>query len=318
MPSAAARLFLLVAGPALCLSAGCGTTRMSDTQRTATEQLLVSSAVDQCVSHFDFRPLAGKSVFFDPQYLDGTVDKGYVISSLRQQLLAHGCILQEERAKATYVVEARSGGVGTDRHSLLVGVPAMSLPTILPGLPSYVPKIPLAEKNNQSAVAKIAVFAYNRKTGRPVWQSGVVETLANARDTWLLGAGPFQGGTIRHGAQFAGHAIPLMPSGDDEEDSKAPKAAVKVTQAAAWQEPTTGSTIARQLGELLGTASIMSPVTIRELIRAGMAKLPPQPPPPPDVPEPGENPPPPPPPAAPRAVHDQATASRAPVSARGP
>jgi hypothetical protein len=270
----------------LLLALGCGTTRMTDSQRTATEQLLISSAVDQCVSHFDFRPLAGKSVFFDPQYLDGTVDKGYVVSSLRQQLLAHGCILQEERAKATYVVEARSGGVGTDRHSVLVGVPAMTLPTILPGLPSYVPKIPLAEKNNQSAVAKIAVFAFNRKTGRPVWQSGVVETLSNARDTWLLGAGPFQGGTIRHRAQFAGHAIPLMPSGDNEDDPKAPQAAVKVTQAAAWKEPVTAATIASQLGELLGTASLTSPLTIQELIKAGLAKLPPQPPPPPAVPEP--------------------------------
>jgi hypothetical protein len=59
---------------------GCGTTRMSDTQRTATEQLLISNAVDQAVSQIDFRPLAGKRVYFDAQYLDGTVDKGYVVS----------------------------------------------------------------------------------------------------------------------------------------------------------------------------------------------------------------------------------------------
>src|SRR6516225_2644969 len=67
---------------------GCGTTRMSDTQRTATEQLLISNAIDQAVSQVDFRPLAGKSVYFDPQYLEGTVDRGYLVSSLRQHLLA--------------------------------------------------------------------------------------------------------------------------------------------------------------------------------------------------------------------------------------
>ena len=101
---------------ALCgLAAGCGTTRVTDTQRCATEQLLVSNAIDQVVSQFDFRALAGKPVYFDPQYLDGAVDKGYLISSLRQHLLANGCILQEDRAKATYVVEARTGAIGTDR-----------------------------------------------------------------------------------------------------------------------------------------------------------------------------------------------------------
>src|SRR5205814_1860285 len=69
------------------LMAGCGTTRMSDTQRTATEQLLVSRAIDDAVAELDFRELAGKPVFLDVQYLDGAVDRGYLVSSMRQQLL---------------------------------------------------------------------------------------------------------------------------------------------------------------------------------------------------------------------------------------
>ena len=136
MPCCLRRALSLVA---LAVALGCGTTRMTDTQRTATEQLLISNAVDQAVSELDVRALAGKPVYFDPQYLEGCVDRGYVISSLRQHLLANGCILQEDRTKATYVVEARSGGVGTDRHSLLLGVPQMSIPTIMPGLPASIP-----------------------------------------------------------------------------------------------------------------------------------------------------------------------------------
>src|SRR5262245_29739463 len=76
---------------------GCGTTRVTDTTRTATEQLLVSTSVDQAVSELDFTQLAGRTVFFDPQYLEGVVDRGYVVSSLRQHLLSCGCLLQEER-----------------------------------------------------------------------------------------------------------------------------------------------------------------------------------------------------------------------------
>ena len=167
---------------------GCGTTRMTDTQRTATEQMVLSDAVDKAVSRLDFRVLAGKSVYFDPQYLDGTVDRGYLISTLRQHLLASGCILQEDRAKATYVVEARSGGVGTDRHSVLLGVPQMTVPSVLPGQPTQIPEIPFARKTDQNGVVKVAVFAYNRQTGQPVWQSGTVTALSSSRDIWLFGA----------------------------------------------------------------------------------------------------------------------------------
>ena len=219
----------------LCPLVGCGTTRVTDTQRTATEQLLVSDAVDQAVSQLDFRSLSGKPVYFDPQYLEGTVDRGYVISSLRQQLLSSGAILIEDRTKAIYVVEARAGGVGTDRHSLLLGVPQMNVPTLLPGQPYQIPEIPLAKKTDQKGVAKIGVFAYNRLTGRPVWQSGIVHAASSARDTWVLGLGPFQRGTIRDGTEFAGQALEFSLMSDKAVDDGAP--AVPVTQSASWSEP---------------------------------------------------------------------------------
>jgi hypothetical protein len=226
----------LLAGLLAVLLAGCGTTRVTDSQRTATEQLLISSAVDEAVSEIDVRPLAGKTVYLDTQYLDGTVDKGYVISSLRQHLLANGCLLQEERAKATYVVEARAGGVGTDRHEVLVGVPQMNLPVMMPGQPSMIPEIPLAKKTDQKGVAKVAVFAYNRLTGRPVLQSGIVQTRSTAQDTWVLGTGPFRRGTLAQRTEFAGEnlALPFLP------DRAAPEplpAGVAVSQAAYWAEP---------------------------------------------------------------------------------
>lgn len=247
---------------------GCGTTRMSDTQRTATEQLLISNAVDQAVAEIDFSPLAGKSVFCDPQYLDSTVDKGYVISSVRQQLLANGCTLQEDRQRANYVVEIRSGGVGTDRNSVMVGIPEMTVPTILPGAPSHIPEVPFAKKSDQNGVAKLALFAYNRKTGKPYWQSGVVHAVSSARDTWLLGAGPFQKGSIRNGTEFAGHRLPLPPSNEDD-DAKTSPAKVKLTDAVTWHEGKEPG-LAEQLAELLG-GSASDVDGVKEWFRAYLA-----------------------------------------------
>jgi len=237
------------------IALGCGTTRMSDTQRTATEQLLISNAVDVAVSQIDLRPLSGKPVFFDAQYLDGTVDKGYLVSSLRQSLLAHGCILQEERAKSTYVVEARSGAVGTDRHSLLVGVPQMTVPALVPGQPSQIPEIPFAKKTDEQGVAKIALFAYNRKTGQRLWQSGLVEATSDARDTWVAGLGPFRKGTIVQGTELAGEDIQLARLGD--QTANTPKSATHVAPldcATSWNEPPPSSIFSPYLESFINYA----------------------------------------------------------------
>lgn len=201
-----------VVGVALAVGLiGCGTTRMTDTQRSASEMILISQAIDTTVARLDFAALTGKTVFLDVQYLDGTVDKGYLISSLRQHLLAHGALLQEKREQALYVVEPRSGGVGTDKNSVLIGVPALSLPPLLPGVPTSIPEIALVKNTDQRGVAKLAVFAYNRVTGRALWQSGLKEADSNLTDTWFFGAGPYSRGSIRPKPQLAGEELPSIP-----------------------------------------------------------------------------------------------------------
>jgi hypothetical protein len=216
------------------LTAGCGTMRTSDTARTATEQLLIARSIDDSVSRLDFHLLAGKRIYFDAQYLDGITDKGYLISSLRQQMLAGGCLLQEDRAKATYVVEARAGSVGTDDNSMLIGVPQMSIPSVMPGVPGVmIPEIALAKKTNRRAVTKVAVFAYNRVSGEPIWQSGTLEAISRERNSWLCGAGPFQRGSLHRGTEFDDQR--LVVPGLDQPRREANSAVVGVTTPATWK-----------------------------------------------------------------------------------
>lgn len=171
---------------------------MSDTMRTGTEQILLSAAIDRAINAIDFEILRGKDVYFDPQYLKGVSDEGYIVSSFRQRLLSEGVFLKAKPDEATYVVEARAGAVGTNRQDVLVGIPQTSLPTgaLTGGAPSVIPEIPFAKKTHQKGVAKIAVFAYNQVTGQALWQSGITPMTADARDTWFLGTGPFQRGSI--------------------------------------------------------------------------------------------------------------------------
>jgi hypothetical protein len=177
--------------------------------RTATEQLLISDAIDRTVQQIDFKVLEGQDVFFDERHLLEVVDKAYLISSFRQHLLASGCVLKDKREEAVYVIEPRVGAVGTDNHDWLVGVPAINVPQVplAPTLPAAIPEIPFAKRRDQRGVAKVAVFAYRRETGEPVWQSGMAISESEANDIWVLGAGPFKRGTIYEEKTFASGKI---------------------------------------------------------------------------------------------------------------
>lgn len=205
---------LAIAIPCCIAVLGCGTTKWTDTARTATEQVVLSDAMDRAVSQLDFRALAGKTVYLDSTYLRSVVDSQYLISTMRQHMLASGCVLRDKKEEADYIVEIRAGAIGTDRHDLLYGMPATEIPSVISfaGTPRAIPEMPIVKKTEQRGVARIAVFAYNSTTGRPVWQSGVIPVESNAKDLWILGAGPFQRGSIYDGTKFAGNKlnIPLI------------------------------------------------------------------------------------------------------------
>jgi hypothetical protein len=188
-------------------AAGCGTTRWSDSKRTATEQLLISDAIDRAVMLIDMRPLAGQSVFLDSTMLDDVTDGKYVTSTLKHQLLASGCRLAPDRDAATVIVEARAGAVGTDRNDMLVGIPATTITFM--GNGTSVPELAAYKRTDQRGVAKVNLFAYERTSGRPVWQSGLARVNSKTRDRWLAGAGPFQNGDLNDRVEFAGERFTL-------------------------------------------------------------------------------------------------------------
>lgn len=193
---------LTIAGLLLCFVSGCGTLK----GRSATEQLLVSDAVDQSIEQIDFGPLAGEDVFLDVQFIRavrsvGFVNSEYIISSLRQRMIGANCRLLDSRDEAKYVVEVRIGALGSDCHEINYGVPGSqalnqtaSLVSSAP-LPA-VPEISLARTDECRAAAKISLFAYERETKSPVWESGPSHGVSLAKSTWVLGAGPFQEGDI--------------------------------------------------------------------------------------------------------------------------
>lgn len=245
-------LIALLAGSTLSL--GCGSTK----SRIATEQLLVSDAVDRAVASIDFRSLAGENVYFDTRYLVnvkgvGFVNSEYIVSSLRQQMVAADLRLKDKPEEADFVVEARVGTLGSDGNEIIYGIPAnkglSEASSVLPNAPALpaIPEISVARKESQLGAVKVAAFAYDRKTGGPIWQSGVARAKTTSQDVWLFGAGPFQRGSIHSGTNFAGGELHLPGRSKPPELLQGPP--VAIDQEFYFPRPGQAPPVETQLGE---------------------------------------------------------------------
>ena len=151
----------LALGAALC---GCTTVRESTPQRTATEQLLLSTAADHALDGQRFPWLAGKKVFVEDKYFE-SYDKGYAVGLIRERFAADGALLMTTQNQAEVVVEIRSGAFSMDNQQLLVGLPTMTLPVPLTG-PMTTPEVAFYKRQKSDSVAKFVLFAYEGASRR--------------------------------------------------------------------------------------------------------------------------------------------------------
>lgn len=177
------------------LVAGCTNPRTTHTQRSAQEQLLVSTAVDRALDQADFDPFAGRAVFVEEKYLDGAgADKSYVIGSVRRRLLASDARLAAKPEDAEVIVELCSGCVGTDSADMFVGTVKTEVP--VPTQAVSIPEVRLVSRNSQAGAAKIGLLAYDAKT-RATLGEGVLVARADDHSWYVLGAGPYRDGEGR-------------------------------------------------------------------------------------------------------------------------
>ena len=208
--------FLVLAG-----LTGCGTSKLTNTTRTATEQLLISDAMDRAVSQANFSVLRGKHIFINASPVEKVTDAPYLQSLVRQHALSCGCILEAKEEDAEIIVELRAGTSGTDQNDTLFGLSEMTIP----GIAGYssaisIPEVAIAKRTIQRATVKIGIFAYTRETHMPIWQSGNLQAESKAKNRWLLGMGPYRTGDIYEKESFAEQEImiPLISNNDSEEE----------------------------------------------------------------------------------------------------
>jgi len=149
--------------------AGCKSPSITEPKRSAIEQLLLSTAVDNALKAQEIPEVRGKKVFVSEAYLE-SYDSRYVAGTVRALLSENGAHLVSEAGAAEIIVESRSGALGIDSSNTLVGLP--SIPIIIPTAGTIaLPNFALYGAEKADSVAKVALLAYQANNGAPVFSS---------------------------------------------------------------------------------------------------------------------------------------------------
>jgi len=148
---------------------GCSSIRETSPARTASEQLLISTAVDEAAGKLTFPAIQGTNIYVDATNFDG-VDAKYAVAAIREQFLKQGARLMPDRDKADIVVEIRAGALSSDENEFLIGIPDFTIPVPLTG-PLSTPEIALFKRDEKRGIAKFTATAYKAATGEYIGSS---------------------------------------------------------------------------------------------------------------------------------------------------
>lgn len=159
-----------VIAAALLAGGGCTQTILTAPQRSATEQLLLSTAADRAITSTNLSRFSGKKVFVDVSNFD-SYDSKYAIGTIREALNRAGALLVRNETNSDIIIEARSGALSIDASSTLVGMPSAGVPVPLAGAVS-IPELAFYKSEKQFSFAKLSLLAYETHGGKYVYASG--------------------------------------------------------------------------------------------------------------------------------------------------
>lgn len=182
---------------------GCATIRVTDPERSATEQFLLTGAASAAVAQLSMDGIRDQVAYINTEFLTATTqplyEHSFLIGELRARLLKEGVRLAAKRESASVILEVRSGGVGIDRLEFLLGIPS-ALGTSLAGTstaaPIAAPELAIVKSTKQRGFASVAIVAYRAGDGSLIAQSGPFTGRTARDDYWIFGTGPRTVGNI--------------------------------------------------------------------------------------------------------------------------
>lgn len=147
---------------------GCAAKRtLTHTPRSATEQLLLSTAAERSATRIDGLDFQGVRVYLEATGL--THDADFAGDIVASELQARGAVIVMDVAKATHTVKILIQALGTDQTESFFGIPAMN------SIFFPIPEIALFARHRQIARSRLRFTVVDARTGQTVGQAQEVE-----------------------------------------------------------------------------------------------------------------------------------------------
>jgi hypothetical protein len=172
---------IVMAAMLVLFGTGCITQEVTSPPRSATEQLLLSTAADRAMAGVNLSMFDGKSIYLDFTYFD-SYDSKYAEGEIRDALSRAGAILAPDIKSADVIIEPRSGVYSADTNSTFFGIPSIPLPVPSTAEIPVFPSIAFYQRSEQISYAKFALLAYSKKTRAHIYSSGPLD--GNAYNTY--------------------------------------------------------------------------------------------------------------------------------------
>lgn len=169
----------------------CSSPRISETGRTAVEQFLLSTVIENGINHADFTPYAGKKMFIEYDYLAPQVDKPYVQGTFEMHLAEQGVIVSRDAKDSDYLVQILCGVLATDSNKITIGTPMLPVPLPDTSLNIAIPEIPLFQKLTRAGYSRFAFNILEAKTRKPIQSIKGIES-STSYTNWTLLLIPFK------------------------------------------------------------------------------------------------------------------------------
>ena len=145
----------VILGIAFFCLAGCSSRLVTNTSRSAIEQMLLTRAVDKAMAKFTLAEVDGAEVFLDFSNL-ASVDAPYVKTAVRARFCELGATLADKAGEADLIAEIAVGALGTEFKTFMIGLP----PLPMPNSPIPLPEVSLYKSSERTGIVKILIFVH--------------------------------------------------------------------------------------------------------------------------------------------------------------
>lgn len=162
-------LGLLASAVAVLFATACSDPFVTNTARSAVEEMLICTVVERGISKAEFGRYQGKVVKLDVGNLAPQVDKDLVIAYTKLHLSNSGVIISESDAqKPEYIIQVSCGVLATDIDKFMIGTPALPIPVTNTNLNIVIPEIPIFRRIVRSGHARFFFNVLNAADAKPV------------------------------------------------------------------------------------------------------------------------------------------------------